>query len=190
MNKDKVKLLICTMGCITLIICGILFWPTLYRYDSMNDGKRIISVRINRITGNTEFFNGTLGWEKPFNPKDYAPPQRLPAAEIAKLIGENQDPFYNFGRSPLPKGSYVTIPDKKDFSFKSEIYNGTKYPIGRLIVIIEAKNKDETIRWKRKYQAKLNGQTQPLASAIINVEPSDTFGVAFYIWSIEEVISP
>lgn len=151
-----------------------------------------MSVKINRITGTMEIFDKTLGWKKPFNPEDYEPPKRLPAAEIANLIG-GENPLgelYKIGKTSLPKGSYVAIPDKKDFSFKSEIYNGTKYPIGRLMVIIEAKNKDETTRWKRKYQANFNGQIQSFSSTLINVEPSDAFGVAFYIWSIEEAISP
>jgi hypothetical protein len=179
------------MVCLTLMICGLLFWPTLYRYDSMSDGKKKISVRINRITGTTETF-GLLGWKKPFNPEDYAPPERLPAAEIAKLIGgENPiSELYKIGKSTLPNGSYVAIPHKDDFSFKTEIYNGSKYPIGRMMIIIEAKNKDDTTRWKRKYQANLNGQIQAFSSGLINIEPSDAFGVAAYIWSIDEAISP
>ena len=191
MNKNKVTILLCAMVCITLIICGVLFWPTLYRYDSMSDGKRIISVRINRITGTTETF-GPLGWKKPFNPEDYDPPERLPAAEIAKLLGEKSfgSELYQIGRSSLPNGHYISIPDKKDFSFKAELYNGSEFPIGRIMVIIEAKNKDETTRWKRRYQANLNGQIQPFSSGLINVDPTDTFGVAFYIWSIDEAISP
>jgi hypothetical protein len=197
-NKDKVKLIICAMVCITVIICGILFWPTLYRYDSISDGKKKISIRINRITGTTEIFGKTvetLDWKKPFNPEDYDHPKALPTEEIAKLVGNkifggSVGQFIHPLDYVLPNSSYISIPDKNDFSFKSEVYNGTKYPIGKLLVVIEAKNKDWKTRWKRRYQADFSGQIQPFSSWLISVKPSDANGVAVYIWSIDEAISP
>ena len=78
------------MICTTLIICGIFFWPTLYRYDSMKDGKKTRLVRIHRVTGSTEILLGESGW-KPvpklelFRPKNYSlQPLLLPASEKAK----------------------------------------------------------------------------------------------------------
>lgn len=189
--KENSIIIICTIVCLTVIICGILFWPTLYRYDKMSDGAKTVSVRINRITGATETFT-FLGWKKAFNPKDYVPPERLPATEIAKLIGGESviSEIYQIGKSPLPNGYYVTIPDKNDFSFKTNIYNGTKYPISFLWVIIEAKIRNGTTRWKRKYKVSLNGQLQPFSSGLINVETSDALGVDAYIWTIDEAYTP
>lgn len=184
------------MVCITVIICGILFWPTLYRYDSMRDGKKTIPVRINRITGATEILLGEPGWKpvpklEPFKPENYSLPSPLPAAERAKLIGEKkhpQDPFYDLGRSPLPNGCYLSIPDKKNYSFKSEVYNGSEWTIvNELMVTIEAKNKDDTTRWKRRYKANIiGGIINAFSSGSIIVETSDAYGVAAYIWFIDE----
>jgi hypothetical protein len=61
--REKSKIIISAMICVTLIILGILFWPTFYRYDKIEDkieGK--MPVRINRITGYTEILY-TNGWK-------------------------------------------------------------------------------------------------------------------------------
>lgn len=195
MNKDKVKLFICAMVCVTFIIVGILFWPTLYRYDSMKDGKKTIPVRINRITGATEILLVESGWKpvlqlEPFNPKDYSVPKLLPTEEKAKIIGEKSvlSELYQIGESSLPNGTYVSIPDKKDFIFKSELYNGSEWNIvNELMVVIEAKNKDGTTRWKRRYKANIiGGSINPFSSGAIIVETSDVYGLAAYIWFIDE----
>ena len=39
--RDKVKLLICATVCATVIICGLLFWPTLNRYDKVKVGTPV-----------------------------------------------------------------------------------------------------------------------------------------------------
>jgi hypothetical protein len=44
--------------CVTVILIGILFWPTLYRYEKITSQGETILVRINRLTGYTECFLG------------------------------------------------------------------------------------------------------------------------------------
>ena len=176
------------MVCITVILCGILFWPTLYRYDKIKSTL----VRVNRLTGDTEILStADRKWytARKFRPEDYSiHPPLLPASEKAKLIGEKlYGELYEIGKSSLPISSFVTIPNKNNFNFRSELYNGSDWNILELIVVIEAKNKDDTTRWKRRYKANIIGEAINIfSSGSITVEPSDAYGVATYIWFIDE----
>jgi hypothetical protein len=76
--REKNAVIICALICATLIICGVLFWPTLYRYDKIG-GKS--PVRINRLTGYTEILYGS-GWARMVSDKEY---QLIPKEEIAKI---------------------------------------------------------------------------------------------------------
>jgi hypothetical protein len=186
--RDKVKLLICAMFCTTLIICGIIFWPTLYRYDKTTNHK---IVRINRITGYTEILYESYGWmavEK--KGKDNL--MLLTDNEKTKIIRENHDPFAELGliglKIPLPEGSFVDVTYKNDFSFRSYIYNGSEYTINKMLIVLDAKNNDGTTRWKRKYKVNIvDAYIDALSSGSISVEPSDVHGVEYYIWCIDEI---
>jgi len=187
--REKNTIIICAIVCATLIICGILFWPTLYRYDKTQSKL----VRVNRITGYTEVLSGSL-WESVakgeiFKAKDYGlQPSPLPAGEKAKIMAEKiMGALYVITRSPLPKGSYVSVPDKNDFSFRGVLYNGSEWTINKLMVVIDAKNNDDTSRWKRKYNVNIiGGSINAFSSGTITVEPSDAYAVAHYIWFIDE----
>jgi hypothetical protein len=61
--REKNSIIVCGIICMTLILFAVLFWPTLYNYNNIMDGKRTISVRINRITGTTETW-GSFGWKE------------------------------------------------------------------------------------------------------------------------------
>jgi hypothetical protein len=159
----------------------------------MRDGKKTIPFRINRITGSTEILLWESGWKpvpklEPFNPKNYSLPVQLPTEEIAKLIGGKLIPIELFKGSSLPNGSYASIRDKIDFSFKSELYNGSEWTIvDDLMVVIEAKYNDGTTRWKRRYQANIIGKSiKPFSSGAIIAETSDAYGISAYIWSIDK----
>ena len=57
--KDKIKVTLAVIICLTIIVIGFFIWPTLYRYDKF---KSII-VRINRITGKVEALIPGEGWD-------------------------------------------------------------------------------------------------------------------------------
>lgn len=85
--------------CITVILCGIFFWPTLYYYDHIVVGSNSFPIRINRITGYTEnYFAGE--WVS----QEYQKEELLPPEEQAKVTGNAA-----FGLH----------------SFNGEIYNGS-----------------------------------------------------------------
>jgi len=76
--REKNIIVICGIICTTLIICGILFWPTLYRYDKTTNQT---IVRINRVTGYTEMLYLSHGWEPVRNQKNA---QAIPQGGIDK----------------------------------------------------------------------------------------------------------
>ncbi len=187
MREKNTLIIICGIICATLIMFGALFWPTLYLYSNMSDGKKTISVRINRITGTTEIF-GELGWKMV---GDICTPLLLPPEERAKLVRERgmfDDELEKlFVKSPLPEGSYVDVPHEDRFALKSTLYNGSNWIINKIIIVIECKDKDGKTIWKRKYQANIiGGFIKPFSSFSFTIEPSDANGAFAYIWFIDE----
>ena len=47
-----------------LFLIAIFFWPTIYYYESLNLGKKVYPMRINKITGEASYYNGT-SWSSP-----------------------------------------------------------------------------------------------------------------------------
>ncbi len=106
--------------CVTVILCGILFWPTIYNYDHMVIGHNTYPVRMNRITGYTEYY--LVGkWvseesQKPVPTRE----EVLPPEEQAKVTGNAG--FNSDGNS-----------------FEGEIYNGSSnWTIASLIIRVAA----------------------------------------------------
>ena len=103
--REKTAIIICVMICITLIICGILYWPTLYHYDKLY-GK--LPVRMNRLTGYTEILYAD-GWRSVKKQKET---QLIPVEEFAKI--KSKGTFDN-------KGNYNFI-----------VYNGTAWTLTKI----------------------------------------------------------
>lgn len=49
---------------LVLVPAALFFWPTLYHYDALNLGGEVYPLRINRLTGETAYFDG-LKWSRP-----------------------------------------------------------------------------------------------------------------------------
>jgi hypothetical protein len=82
-----------------LCMVAIFFWPTIYYFEYLNSGEKVYPVRINKLTGETSYFNGTE-WlsppvttairkpvsEKIINPSAIIPPEtgknKAQAAEL------------------------------------------------------------------------------------------------------------
>ncbi|MEI7636622.1 MAG: SPOR domain-containing protein [Syntrophus sp. (in: bacteria)] len=45
-------------------LVAIFFWPTIYYYESLNIGEKVYPIRINKLTGEASYFNGTV-WLNP-----------------------------------------------------------------------------------------------------------------------------
>jgi hypothetical protein len=153
--------------CSTVIIVGILFWPTIYRYDKIVTKNYTIPIRINRITGYTEEYHPAAGgWVSFSEEKDVTKKAiPLPLQEKMKING-------NAGF-------------KWDNRFAGWIYNGSKCIITEIIVRIKAKNKDGSIRWERKFRKET--YIKPLTQGALILTVADSKDASAE-WSIEEVL--
>jgi len=72
--------------CGTLILVGILFWPTLYRYDNTTLHGNTLPVRSHRLTGFTEYL--LMGkWYPQEGQKIRKNTKLLPSQEQNKVTG-------------------------------------------------------------------------------------------------------
>jgi hypothetical protein len=124
MRKNN-AIIIFALICATLIIYGVLFWPTLYRYDKIG-GKS--PVRINRLTGYTEILYAS-GWEREVSDKEL---QAIPKAEIGKIE---------------IKGSF----DGKGY-YNFTIYNGCEWNIKKIKLSIGLNDGNGKKLWEKIYK--------------------------------------
>jgi hypothetical protein len=130
--KEKNIIILCGIICTALIICGILFWPTLYRYDKIKYGLRTLPIRVNRITGYTEILR-LSGWR---------------GVKVEKVI------------KALPIEEKDKIKSTGDFDgeghYKYAVYNGSKWTITRIKLSILAKDNQGKIIWHKIYEKAIN----------------------------------
>jgi hypothetical protein len=150
--------------CATVILIGILFWPTLYRYDRMTLGRNTLPVRTHRVTGYTEYFlNGK--WIPQEGQQSSKKSKMLPLDERIKVTG-------NAGLNG-------------DGSFSGKVYNGSSWTITDMIIRVIAKEKNGSVRWDRKFK---EAQVIPaLSTARIHITVTGDENVASFEWNIEEI---
>jgi len=140
------------MICTTLIVCGILFWPTFYRYDKIG-GK--LPVRVNRITGYTEILYPNRGWEPVRN---------------AQTIPRNE-------RNNVKVLGYF---DSDKRLYNGEIYNGTNYTLKKIRLSIGAKYGGK-MEWQKIYETPIDIAPFSKGSCSINlIDWTRAFGPADY----------
>mgnify|MGYP001106720057 CR=1 FL=1 len=150
--------------CVTLLIAGVLFWPTLYRYDKIGNS---IPFRINRLTGYTEYFAD--GKWNPEEGHEKLTIQTLPIDEKVKVTGNAS---FAYGYKPE--------------SFSGKIYNGSDWTITKFILRIVAKEKDDSIRWDRKFSE--SKTIKPLSTSSFSISVTGTEDVSSCDWYIVEVL--
>ena len=152
--------------CVTLLLAGVLFWPTLYRYDKINLQGLPTLVRINRLTGYTEHL--MLGqWARVAEKenKKQMQPQPFTPAERVFVIGK------------ASMGTRV---------LNGEVYNGSTKTITSITFRVIAKEKSGSIRWDRRF--KDTTPVNPLSAGYFAVTVTETEGIGSYDWSIAEVL--
>lgn len=159
MNTKSVAII-----CATLIVIGLLFWPTLYRYETMTIRENSLPVRIHRLTGTTEYFlMGT--WYPEVGKEIKIQSVILPFEEMIKVTGNAGLTGYG--------------------SFSGKIYNGSNWTITDMIIRVIAKEKDGQVRWDRKFN-----ETQvinPLSTTSITITVTGDANVASTEWNIGEI---
>ena len=150
--------------CVTLLLAGVLFWPTLYRYEKMDFQGLSTIARINRLTGHTEYFMlGQWVAEKP--QKKEKTSEAFPSAEKSLVIGK------------------ATLDGRM---FNGEIYNGSNWTVTSITFRVVAKDKSGNVRWNRKF--KETTRLNPLAASYFSVTVTEVEGVGSFDWSIDEVL--
>ncbi len=176
--KDNSKIVICAMVCVILIIFGILFWPTLYRYDKIKYRESTLPIRINRITGYTKILHPE-GW-------------RQVNSESKAIPNEEKDKISLIFEDIVEKK--LDMNHKSTFDF--DIYNGSSWMINKIRLSIVAKDKEEKKVFQRLYDVFVN--IPPFSahscSMKITVRPSPHFNPYGILlrnpeeWADEEVL--
>jgi len=157
----KVKHLI--IICIILLIAGILFWPTLYRYEKINIAGYSFPMKINRITGHAKiFYSGE--WVSPLKNIKEIKNIMFPYEEIIKITGN----------AWISNGSFL-----------GKIYNGSEWTIKEIIFRVELKEKDNSIRWNRKFKHVIT--VLPLSTSSFSFDIIGDKGYGSFELHIEEV---
>jgi hypothetical protein len=143
--RENHVIILCGIICITLIICGALFWPTLYRFDKIKYADYQLPIKLNRITGYTEILYPN-GW-------------RTVSYEIQVL--------------PINEKDKITIHGYFDGKghYEFDIYNGTAWTIKKIRLSIGAKERQGKDRWRKIYEPPVN--VGPFSKSSSSIELMD-----------------
>jgi hypothetical protein len=144
------------------LVAGILFWPTLYRYDKLKAGDNTYPVRINRVTGHTELFIGSA-WVPEKGRSRTTKGKPLPPEELSNLTGDAQ----------LISGH-----------FQGKVYNGSAWVVTRIVFGVVAKEKDGRIRWGRALSDAFN--LEPLSTGSFYISVTGEEEIGSFEWQIME----
>lgn len=104
-----------------------LVWPTLYRYEYEKIGPLERPLRINRLTGETEYFSGSTWHKATATPT----PLPLPSDELNRL--QTSGSFMSYG--------YI----------KLELYNGSTWTITSITAFVTVRNASGGVVLSRSY---------------------------------------
>jgi len=141
-----------TVVCGCLLLIGILFWPTLYRYEKMTAGQSSFPVRVHRLTGYTEYFYGGE-WVPERGRKSSSKGARLPADEKEKVTGSAR--FSNG-------------------IFSGELYNGGSWIVTAATFRVIAKAHDGSARWDRSFRTGV--RIEPMSTSFFFFMTGDNEG--------------
>ena len=172
--------------CILALIMAVFLLLGLYRYDRVERDGSSLPVRMNRITGHTEVFDGEKWWTGKKRQRSVVDEQ-LPLGDRGKTVG----------RAELKEGY-----------FRGEIYNGSHWTVTRLDIeitvirdpleeyletdLVPSVSADtsrltdgEGTEFRRIYRHSL--YLEPLSASSFSFEVLDTRNYASFIWRIDDV---
>ncbi len=145
-----------------ILVAGIVFWPTLYRYDYERFNGNQVPVKINRLTGNVELLIKGI-WLSAEDSKQFMP-QIVPKDIESKVDGV----------ASLSAGN-----------FSGDIYNGSDWVISDIVVSVSAIDENKNFKWERKYR--IEEIVTPLSYKAFSIPVADGFGVYLDTWNIRRV---
>jgi len=150
--------------CIALFLAGIIFWPTLYRYDKITISGNSFPVRINRLTGYTEYF--TLNkWVPAEGQQKKIKGIKVPIEILSEITGNAS---ISYG------------------AFSGKIYNGSNWTITNITFRVQVKEKDGNIRWNRKFNESI--QITPLSTSSFSISVTGDQGIDTFDWDVVEAL--
>ncbi len=153
--------------CVTLLLAGVLFWPTLYRYDKIDLQGLPTLVRINRLTGYTEHL--MLGqWVRVTEKEKKKQMQSQPLTPAERVL-------FVIGKASL--GANM---------LNGEVYNGSTKTITSITFRVIAKEKSGNVRWDRKFKETI--RLNPFTASYFAVTITETEGIGSFDWSIDEAL--
>lgn len=146
-----------------ILICAILFWPTLYRYETFKAGEFSTPIRINRITGHTERYTPLRGWVSHEGTDSETNGEALPPSDIDKITG-----------NASLSGEI----------FSGDLYNGSDWTITSIRFRLVPKSRDGSVMWDRKFNALVT--IEPLTSRYFSISVTGGQGASTTDWYIDE----
>lgn len=131
-----------------LLVFGILFWPTLYKYDTVKEFDSVYPIRINRITGYSEFCKDGAWIEVVKKEEKPISIEVLPSDVISEVTGTGEI-----------SGNY----------FNCELYNGSKWNLTSITIQITSKSNGGDIIWRRKFQNEVAIQSLSVSKVSIPI---------------------
>jgi hypothetical protein len=148
--------------CGFLVVTGVLFWPTLYRYERLTSRGTTNLIRIHRLTGQTEEYeNGR--W---LSPKPERIEESVPGEELAKVTG---------------RAGFI---GSRNGAFSGDLYNGSSWVITSVTLRIVALGKSKQEIWARRFAHRT--YILPLSTGSILIAVTDDEAVVGQEWSLEE----
>ncbi len=155
---------IATIICATLFLVGILIWPTIYRYDRVTINGNVLPIRMNRLTGFTEYYNPGKGWVSEQRRQKSKNIVSIPAEEKEKVKVTTN--WYNINM--LSNGTGF---------FDAKIYNGSSWTVTGIVFRFKMKG-DKIIKligWSTVY---------PLSMGNVSIQSNEE---GLLDWEIDEI---
>jgi hypothetical protein len=162
-----------TVVCVALLIAGIFFWPTIYRYEKTSSTL----IRINRLTGYTAYFAGNrwIGEQEPIaspTPKEVLP---LSLGYLRQVTGT----------ASLTRHQTLNLQ-----MFSGDLYNGSDWTVSRVVFLVKAKRKDGSTLWERKLEHEFSDidaiALKPGKTSMFAIRTTVDTGLHSHEWSILE----
>jgi hypothetical protein len=128
---------------ISVLLFGFLFWPTLYRYDTMKLGDNSVPLRVNRFTGSAQYASAGK-WISLQDQATEGKESLIPSSEQSKIV--NDITWMDVTGSPNSLHNTLSI----------EGYNGSSWRITKLRFRVVSKNKNGSSVLNRLFATETN----------------------------------